>query len=134
MTNEAQRKSEKSLPSYHSSKSIFASNFSFCNTAGISCVSELFQSSSHDIKHLQLEFHIGSLTREVRRQVGVIDRLDAELISVSEGPGAAPRAMTGLVAFSIFGNTLVLTFTAAKVMQEIAEEGILPFSLIFAIG
>lgn len=66
--------------------------------------------------------------------MGVIDRLDAELISVSEGPGAAPRAMTGLVAFSIFGNTLVLTFTAAKVMQEIAEEGILPFSLIFAIG
>lgn len=50
------------------------------------------------------------------------------------GPGAAPRAMAGLVAFSIFGNILVLTFTAARVKQEIAKEGILPFSLFFATG
>jgi amino acid transporter len=50
------------------------------------------------------------------------------------GPGAAPRAMAALVAFSIFGNILVLTFTAARVKQEIAKEGILPFSLFFATG
>lgn len=50
------------------------------------------------------------------------------------GPGAAPRAMAGLIAFSIFGNILVLTFTAARVNQEIAKEGILPFSLFFATG
>lgn len=50
------------------------------------------------------------------------------------GPGAAPRAMAGLVAFSILGNILVLTFTAARVKQEIAKEGILPFSLFFATG
>lgn len=66
--------------------------------------------------------------------MGAIDRLDAGLISVSKVPGAAPRAMTGLVAFSIFGNILVLTFSAAMVKQEIAKEGILPFSLFFATG
>jgi amino acid transporter len=38
----------------------------------------------------------------------------------------------GIIAISIFGNILVATFTAARVNQEIAKEGILPFSLFFA--
>jgi len=42
------------------------------------------------------------------------------------------RATDGIIAFSIFGNILVATFTAARVNQEIAKEGILPFSLFFA--
>ena len=44
----------------------------------------------------------------------------------------ATRAMDGLIALSIFGNLLVMTFTAPKVKQEIAKEGILPWSLEFA--
>ncbi|KAJ9644217.1 hypothetical protein H2204_001568 [Knufia peltigerae] len=44
----------------------------------------------------------------------------------------ARRAMAGLIATSIFGNLVVMTFTAARVKQEIAKEGILPKSLIFA--
>ncbi|KAK5654594.1 hypothetical protein OQA88_7224 [Cercophora sp. LCS_1] len=35
-------------------------------------------------------------------------------------------------ALSAFGNVIVFTFTAARVKQEIAKEGILPFSLFFA--
>jgi amino acid transporter len=42
------------------------------------------------------------------------------------------RAADGIIAISIFGNILVATFTAARVNQEIAKEGILPFSLFFA--
>lgn len=60
------------------------------------------------------------------------------------------QALAGLVAFSIFGNIVVMTFTASRVKQEIAkvwprlhgfnrgkadrhpQEGILPFSLFFA--
>jgi amino acid transporter len=50
------------------------------------------------------------------------------------GKHSAKRAMASLVAFSIFGNILVLTFTAARVKQEIAKEGILPKSLFFSTG
>ena len=42
------------------------------------------------------------------------------------------RAMAALIAVSIFGNLVVMTFTAARVKQEIAKEGILPKSLFFA--
>jgi amino acid transporter len=57
-----------------------------------------------------------------------------DLFDSSYGPHAAIRAMAALIAFSIFGNILVLTFTAARVKQEIAKEGILPKSLFFATG
>ncbi|KAK3059302.1 hypothetical protein LTS18_011172, partial [Coniosporium uncinatum] len=50
------------------------------------------------------------------------------------GKEGAERAMSGLIAVSIFGNLLVMTFTAARVKQEIAKEGVLPFSLFFATG
>jgi hypothetical protein len=46
----------------------------------------------------------------------------------------ARRIFSGFVSFCIFGNVLVMTFTAARVKQEIAKEGILPFSLFFATG
>lgn len=42
------------------------------------------------------------------------------------------RAMAAVIAVSIFGNLWVMTFTAARIKQEIAKEGILPFSLIIA--
>ncbi|KAK5716211.1 hypothetical protein LTR17_016553 [Elasticomyces elasticus] len=44
----------------------------------------------------------------------------------------AGRAMAALTAVSIFGNLWVMTFTAARVKQEIAKEGILPYSLEIA--
>ena len=48
------------------------------------------------------------------------------------GNQIAPRVMSGIIAMSIFGNIVVQTFTAARVKQEIAKEGVLPFSLFFA--
>jgi amino acid transporter len=50
------------------------------------------------------------------------------------GDETAKRVMAAMIAFSIFGNIVVMTFTAARVKQEIAKEGILPFSLFFATG
>ena len=44
----------------------------------------------------------------------------------------AARAMAAMIAISIFGNLWVMTYTAARVKQEIAKEGILPWSLFFA--
>ncbi|KAF7506036.1 hypothetical protein GJ744_012283 [Endocarpon pusillum] len=42
------------------------------------------------------------------------------------------RTMCALLAVSILGNLIVMTFVAARVKQEIAKEGILPFWNIFA--
>jgi hypothetical protein len=50
------------------------------------------------------------------------------------GNELAKRVMNGFTAFSILGNIIVMTFTAARVKQEIAKEGILPYSLFFAKG
>jgi amino acid transporter len=48
----------------------------------------------------------------------------------------ATKAMSSLIAVSILGNLIVMTFTAARVKQEIAKEGIFPLklSLILATG
>ncbi|KAI9699148.1 MAG: hypothetical protein M1836_003338 [Candelina mexicana] len=50
------------------------------------------------------------------------------------GTNAAPRVMSGIIALSILGNIVVMTFTASRVKQEIAKEGILGkhLSLFFA--
>ncbi|MCJ1391150.1 hypothetical protein MMC18_004012 [Xylographa bjoerkii] len=48
------------------------------------------------------------------------------------GSAVASRVMSGIIAFSIYGNILVMTFTACRVKQEIAKEGILPCSKFFA--
>lgn len=50
------------------------------------------------------------------------------------GGGVVSRVMAGVIAFSISGNLVVMTFTASRVKQEIAKEGILPYSLFFARG
>ena len=34
------------------------------------------------------------------------------------GQQVAPRVMSGIIAFSIFGNVLVMTFTASRGMQQ----------------
>jgi amino acid transporter len=54
------------------------------------------------------------------------------LFDSTMGHHTAKRVMAGLICISIFGNLVVITFTAARVKQEIAKEGILPFSLFFA--
>ena len=44
------------------------------------------------------------------------------------------QAVSALLAVSIAGNIMAQTFAASRVKQEIAKEGILPFSLFFARG
>lgn len=61
-----------------------------------------------------------------------IDMASLFFENLFDDQNSAKRAMAGLIAFSIFGNLIVMTFTAARVKQEIAKEGILPKSLMFA--
>ena len=56
------------------------------------------------------------------------------LLDSADNSQTARRVMAGLVAFSCFGNVIIITFTAARVKQEIAKQGILPWSLFFATG
>lgn len=51
-----------------------------------------------------------------------------------QNTNTARRVMAGLICISIFGNVVVMTFTAGRVKQEIAKEGILPYLLFFATG
>ena len=50
------------------------------------------------------------------------------------GSAIASRVMSGIIAVCIYGNIIVMTFTASRVKQEIAKEGILPWSIFFATG
>lgn len=65
-------------------------------------------------------------------QLGTSEDMATLFLTHMFGRGTAQRTMAALIATSIFGNILVMTFTAARVKQEIAKEGILPFSLTFA--
>ncbi|KFY67516.1 hypothetical protein V496_01536 [Pseudogymnoascus sp. VKM F-4515 (FW-2607)] len=57
-----------------------------------------------------------------------------DLFDSTDGAQRGKRIASGLIAFSILGNILAITFTAARVKQEIAKEAILPYSLIIASG
>ncbi|KAL8661586.1 MAG: hypothetical protein Q9202_005472 [Teloschistes flavicans] len=65
-------------------------------------------------------------------------RLDGELDMATVffrevfGNEIARRVMSGIIALSIFGNVVIMTFTASRVKQEVAKEGVIPFSLFFA--
>jgi len=48
------------------------------------------------------------------------------------GPANSSKIQNSFMAFSSFGNIIVQTFTAARVKQELAKEGILPFTKFFA--
>jgi len=52
-------------------------------------------------------------------------------LSSSWAPNA-PRLLSAFMAIASLGNILVFTYTAARVKQEIAKEGIIPFRRFFA--
>jgi hypothetical protein len=45
------------------------------------------------------------------------------------GAGAAPKVMAALIAFSIFGNLVVMTFTASRGMVAFPEGAVQPIVL-----
>jgi hypothetical protein len=48
------------------------------------------------------------------------------------GPRLSEKVLDSVLVVSIFGSLLVMTYTSARVTQEIAKEGVLPFSRFFA--
>lgn len=51
--------------------------------------------------------------------------------NLSPDDNRAQRILSAFLAISSFGNIIVMTFTAARVKQEIAKEGILPWPKFF---
>ncbi|KAJ9642887.1 hypothetical protein H2199_004408 [Coniosporium tulheliwenetii] len=51
--------------------------------------------------------------------------------NLSPNDNRAQRILSAFLAISSFGNIIVMTFTAARVKQEIAKEGILPWPKFF---
>ncbi|KAI9651585.1 MAG: hypothetical protein M1831_000596 [Alyxoria varia] len=72
----------------------------------------------------------------IPQQVIVNDYPDLDMATIFFqelfGSKIAARVISGMIAVSILGNLVVMTLTASRVKQEIAKEGILPFSLFFA--
>ncbi|KAM3072668.1 hypothetical protein ACMFMF_007003 [Clarireedia jacksonii] len=62
----------------------------------------------------------------------IIEQFFMSTIGQAWNNKGALRLMNACVAVSSLGNVIVTTFTAARVKQEIAKEGILPYSLLFA--
>ncbi|CRK38673.1 hypothetical protein BN1708_007854 [Verticillium longisporum] len=57
---------------------------------------------------------------------------DLTLGHLDGGRDTGLRIFNGLLAVSSLGNIIVMTYTAARVKQEIAKEGILPFPKFFS--
>jgi amino acid transporter len=51
---------------------------------------------------------------------------------IAASGATAPRLFNAFLAISSIGNVVVMTYTAARMKQEIAKEGILPWSRFFA--
>ncbi len=69
----------------------------------------------------------------VIRFIEILSGWKRDSSSSTESP-AAVQAVSVLLAVFIFGNLMAQTYTASRVKQEVAKEGILPWSLFFATG
>lgn len=66
--------------------------------------------------------------------INIASTFFTDLFNPGGGSDTIERIMAAVIALSIFGNLMVHTFTAGRIKQEIAKEGIIPFSLFFATG
>ncbi|KAF3904640.1 hypothetical protein ABW21_db0206022 [Orbilia brochopaga] len=73
-----------------------------------------------------------------RQEIGDGDLAKSEVIVAGIffrnifGDGAAAKALPSFVAFSNLGNVLAVSFSQARVNQELAKEGLLPWSSFWA--
>ncbi|KAF2090393.1 amino acid transporter [Saccharata proteae CBS 121410] len=63
-------------------------------------------------------------------QIGPNDDVALQFFQQTFGD-VAPRVFAAFLAISGLGNIIVMTFTAARVKQEIAKEGVLPYAKFF---
>ena len=70
----------------------------------------------------------------VRRedQIDAGDDISLQFFKNTLGENVGARVLAGFMAISSLGNIIVTTFTMARVKQEIAKEGIVPYPKFFA--
>jgi amino acid transporter len=69
---------------------------------------------------------------QIRGEGGVAQQFFELSLGTMTGGNTGKRIFNALLAVSSLGNIIVMTYTAARVKQEIAKEGILPFAKFFA--
>ncbi|KAI9860210.1 MAG: hypothetical protein M1813_006320 [Trichoglossum hirsutum] len=84
-----------------------------------------------NVSYLCMTPYNGNSSLPDNMAIAFFDRLAGNGNPNTTGP---VRGAAVLLAIFIFGNLLAQTYTASRVKQEIAKEGILPWSLLFATG
>jgi hypothetical protein len=74
------------------------------------------------------ELTLGSIGLNAPTKVNRLSNDEFQNMSVNVGS----RIFNALLALSSMGNIIVMTYTAARVKQEIAKEGVIPFPRFFA--
>ncbi|KAK4183373.1 amino acid/polyamine transporter I [Podospora australis] len=82
-----------------------------------------------NVSYLCMNPYTGNENLPENMMIAFIERLSGEHNSPT-----AVRTVSVILAIFIFGNLMAQTYTASRVKQEIAKEGILPWSLVFATG
>jgi L-asparagine transporter-like permease len=85
-----------------------------------------------NVSYLCVNPYIGNADLPENMAIAFIERVSGA--RPGEHSPSAVRGVSFLLAFFIFGNLMAQTYTASRVKQEIAKEGILPWSLVFATG
>ncbi|RYP74152.1 hypothetical protein DL771_003210 [Monosporascus sp. 5C6A] len=85
-----------------------------------------------NLSYLCVNPYTGNADLPENMVIAFIERISGAL--PGEHSPSAVRGVSFLLAFFIFGNLMAQTYTASRVKQEVAKEGILPWSLIFATG
>ncbi|KAM7224585.1 amino acid transporter [Rhypophila decipiens] len=91
-----------------------------------------------NLSYLCMTPYMGNDQLPENMAIAFFERLSGHNTSTAQGHddnnNAAISGVAALLAFFIFGNLMAQTYTASRVKQEIAKEGILPYSLFFATG
>ena len=110
----------------------------FARATTISMVTALILFPLTNLSYLCMTPYIGNEDLPENMALAFFERLSGLTSTTPKSnPPTSPTAIRGvafLLAFFIFGNLLAQTYTASRVKQEIAKEGILPKSLFFATG
>ncbi|KAK3369320.1 amino acid/polyamine transporter I [Lasiosphaeria ovina] len=104
---------------------------SFAKSTLIAMITALVLFPLVNVSYLCMTPYVGNDALPENIVISFFERISGGTGTESTG---SIRGVALLLAFFIFGNLMAQTYTAARVKQEIAKEGILPWSLAFATG
>lgn len=86
-----------------------------------------------NVTYLYVNPYTGNADLPENMAIAFIERISGARPG-EEHTSSAVAGVSFLLAFFIFGNLMAQTYTASRVEQEVAKDGILPWSLVLATG